>query len=54
MPANGFESRGNSSALTDAHSEGNTAMMFDYALAGLVSAGLLFYLTYALLRPERF
>jgi len=29
-------------------------MMFDYALAGLVSAGLLFYLTYALLRPERF
>ena len=32
----------------------NTAMMFDYALAGLVSAGLLFYLTYALLRPERF
>jgi len=30
------------------------AMMFDYALAGLVSAGLLSYLTYALLRPERF
>jgi K+-transporting ATPase KdpF subunit len=29
-------------------------MMFDYALAGLVSAGLLVYLTYALLRPERF
>jgi K+-transporting ATPase KdpF subunit len=29
-------------------------MMFDYALAGLVSTGLLFYLTYALLRPERF
>jgi K+-transporting ATPase KdpF subunit len=29
-------------------------MMFDYTLAGLVSAGLLFYLTYALLRPERF
>ena len=24
------------------------------ALAGLVSAGLLIYLTYALLRPERF
>jgi K+-transporting ATPase KdpF subunit len=34
-------------------SEGN-AMIFDYSLAGLVSAGLLFYLTYALLRPERF
>ena len=30
------------------------AMIFDYSLAGLVSLGLLFYLTYALLRPERF
>jgi K+-transporting ATPase KdpF subunit len=29
-------------------------MMFDYTLAGIVSAGLLVYLTYALLRPERF
>jgi K+-transporting ATPase KdpF subunit len=29
-------------------------MMFDNVLAGLVSTGLLFYLTYALLRPERF
>jgi len=29
-------------------------MLFDYTLAGLVTAGLLFYLTYALLRPERF
>jgi K+-transporting ATPase KdpF subunit len=29
-------------------------MTFDYMLASLVSAGLLFYLTYALLRPERF
>jgi len=29
-------------------------MVFDYALAGLVTAGLLIYLTYALLRPERF
>jgi len=28
-------------------------MIFDYSLAGIVSAGLLFYLTYALLRPER-
>jgi len=27
-------------------------MIFDYSLAGLVSAGLLFYLTYALLRPS--
>lgn len=29
-------------------------MIFDYSLAGAVSLGLLFYLTFALLRPERF
>jgi K+-transporting ATPase KdpF subunit len=29
-------------------------MTFDYALAALVTAGLLIYLTYALLRPEEF
>jgi len=29
-------------------------MIFDYSLAGVVSAALLLYLTYALLRPERF
>jgi K+-transporting ATPase ATPase F chain len=29
-------------------------MAFDYWLAGLVTFGLLVYLTYALLRPERF
>ncbi|TFV46378.1 K(+)-transporting ATPase subunit F [Bradyrhizobium niftali] len=29
-------------------------MIFDYTLAGAVSFGLLMYLTYALLRPERF
>jgi K+-transporting ATPase KdpF subunit len=29
-------------------------MMFDYTLAGLVIAGLLVYLTYALLKPEQF
>lgn len=29
-------------------------MIFDYGLAGAVSLGLLVYLTYALLRPERF
>jgi K+-transporting ATPase KdpF subunit len=29
-------------------------MVFDYSLAALVSAGLLIYLTYALLRPEQF
>jgi len=32
----------------------NRTMIFDYSLAAVVSAGLLFYLTYALLRPERF
>ena len=30
------------------------AMIFDYSLAGLVTAGLVIYLTYALLRPEQF
>jgi K+-transporting ATPase ATPase F chain len=29
-------------------------MLFDYTLAAAVTAGLLVYLTYALLRPERF
>jgi K+-transporting ATPase KdpF subunit len=29
-------------------------MDFDYSLAAIVSVGLLLYLTYALLRPERF
>ena len=29
-------------------------MTFDYALAAVVTAALLVYLTYALLRPERF
>jgi K+-transporting ATPase KdpF subunit len=29
-------------------------MTFDYTLASLVTAGLLFYLVYALLRPEQF
>jgi K+-transporting ATPase KdpF subunit len=28
-------------------------MIFDYSLAGLVAAGLLVYLVYALLMPER-
>jgi len=27
-------------------------MIFDYSLAGLVTAGLLVYLVYALLKPE--
>jgi K+-transporting ATPase KdpF subunit len=29
-------------------------MIFDYSLAALVTMGLMIYLTYALLRPERF
>jgi K+-transporting ATPase ATPase F chain len=29
-------------------------MTFDYSLAALVTAALLIYLTYALLRPEQF
>jgi K+-transporting ATPase ATPase F chain len=29
-------------------------MTFDYSLAAVVLAGLIIYLTYALLRPERF
>ena len=29
-------------------------MLFDYVLGGIVALGLLVYLTYALVRPERF
>ena len=29
-------------------------MLFDYLLGGIVTIGLLIYLTYALVRPERF
>jgi K+-transporting ATPase KdpF subunit len=29
-------------------------MIFDYSLAALVTLGLLVYLTYALLQPDRF
>ena len=28
-------------------------MVFDYSLAGFVTAGLMIYLVYALLKPER-
>ena len=28
-------------------------LVFDYSLAGLVTAGLMIYLVYALLKPER-
>jgi K+-transporting ATPase KdpF subunit len=29
-------------------------MTFDYSLAAVVTVGILIYLTYALLKPERF
>jgi K+-transporting ATPase KdpF subunit len=29
-------------------------MVLDYSLGALVTAGILFYLVYALVRPERF
>jgi K+-transporting ATPase KdpF subunit len=29
-------------------------MMFDYSLAAAVTAGLMIYLVYALLKPEKF
>ena len=29
-------------------------MVFDYSLAAFVTAGLMIYLVYALLKPERF
>jgi K+-transporting ATPase KdpF subunit len=34
--------------------EWGPAMIFDYSLAALVSVGLMIYLVYALLQPERF
>jgi K+-transporting ATPase KdpF subunit len=34
--------------------EDKTMLVFDYSLAGLVTVGLLFYLVYALLKPELF
>ena len=33
--------------------EGTAMIVFDYSLAGLVTSGLLIYLVYALLMPER-
>jgi K+-transporting ATPase KdpF subunit len=35
------------------YSKRTIAMIFDYSLAGLVTAGLLVYLVYALLKPEQ-
>jgi K+-transporting ATPase KdpF subunit len=41
-------------SATSSSASGFEAKMIDYALAGIVSAVILFYLTYALLRPEKF
>jgi K+-transporting ATPase KdpF subunit len=41
-------------SATFSPASGYEAPMIDYALAGFVSAVILFYLTYALLRPEKF
>jgi K+-transporting ATPase KdpF subunit len=40
--------------LTPAIGSRRLTMIFDYWLAGLVTVGLLAYLAYALLRPEKF
>jgi K+-transporting ATPase KdpF subunit len=47
-------SRFRSATSTAAIGFEETAMTFDYTLASLVTAGLLFYLVYALLKPELF
>ena len=39
---------------TPANSCEEIVMIFDYSLAALVTAGLLIYLVYALLKPELF
>jgi K+-transporting ATPase KdpF subunit len=39
---------------TRAKSYEEIVMIFDYSLAALVTAGLLIYLVYALLKPELF
>jgi K+-transporting ATPase KdpF subunit len=40
--------------FTPAISCEEAAMIFDYSLAAIVTVGLMVYLTFALLRPERF
>lgn len=53
-PLGSASSRYRSATQWPATSSEGMSLTFDYALAGFVCAGLLFYLTYALLRPERF
>jgi len=38
---------------TPAASSEEAIMIFDYSLAGLVTVGLMIYLVYALLQPEK-
>ena len=45
---------GNRQAPTSAIASPQTATSFDYILGGCVVVGLLIYLVYALLRPEKF
>ena len=44
---------GRSATPSPAIGSEEAAMVFDYSLAGLVTAGLMIYLVYALLKPER-
>ena len=39
---------------TPATGSEEASMVFDYSLAALVTAGLMIYLVFALLKPERF
>lgn len=50
MPSKG----GNRPSATAVRRKRESHMTLDYTLAAIVSAGLLFYLTYALVRPEKF
>jgi len=54
LPSASASSRCRSATPSPAIGCEGAAMLLDYSLAGLVTAGLLVYLTYALLRPERF
>src|SRR5262245_29977705 len=53
-PSGSVSSRCRLHTPTPATGSREAQMIFDYSLAGLVTLGLLIYLTYALLRPERF
>src|SRR3954452_15397765 len=52
-PSGSASSRCRSATRSPAIDSEEAFMMFDYSLAGLVTVGLMIYLTYALLKPER-